>query len=173
MDKLDSRRLLIFTILSLKCCDRTSDPLSYLGLSLHYFGTVYQTKYPPGATDEAMLDYLKPTLTTMEVLYPGCRILLIDDFNCLNISHLLVQFKLKQLVCVTKRETIWLLILLRTFHICMTKTNCRLFHHFGLSNHSVVLLAPILRRTSDNTFFATYAMLWIAKPKMCCSRYYS
>lgn len=59
------------------------------------FGTVYHTLYPEGASDGAMLEYLSTSLTTIEGLYPGSGIVLTGDFNRLNISRLLVQFKLK------------------------------------------------------------------------------
>jgi hypothetical protein len=54
--------------------------------------------HPLGASDNAMLDYLASSLITIEGRYPGCGILLTGDFNHLNLSRLLKQFKLKQLI---------------------------------------------------------------------------
>ena len=61
-------------------------------------GTVYHRLYPNRASDATMIDYLLSSLTTIEGVYPGCGILLTGDFNQLNISRILTQFKLKQLV---------------------------------------------------------------------------
>ena len=55
------------------------------------FGTVYHTLHPEGACDNAMLEYLTTSLTTIEGLYTGCGIIVTGDFNRLNISRLLGQ----------------------------------------------------------------------------------
>ena len=64
------------------------------GISCIIIGTVYHTYNPVGASDEAMLDYLASSLTSIEGHYPGCGILLTGDFSRLKMSCLLVQFKL-------------------------------------------------------------------------------
>jgi hypothetical protein len=64
------------------------------GIPCVIVGTVYHTHYPVGASDNAMLDYLASSLTVIEGRYPGCGILITGDFNRLNVSRLLKQFKL-------------------------------------------------------------------------------
>lgn len=115
------------------------------------FGTVYHTKYPPGASDEAMLNYLKASLTTIEGLFPGCGILLSGDFNRLNISRLLLQFKLKQLVRVPTRGDSTLDLIITNMPQLYNKNQVQTFPPFGLSDHNVVLLPPTSRPPRDKS----------------------
>ena len=92
-----------------------------------------------------MLDYLKSTLTTIEGLYPGCGILLTGDFNRLNISRLLLQFKLKQLVRVPTRGDSTLDLIITNMPQLYNKNQVLTFPPFGLSDHNVVLLPPTSR----------------------------
>ena len=114
-------------------------------------GTVYHTKYPPGASDDAMLDCLKSTLTTIRGLYLGCGILLTGDLNRLNISRLLLQFKLKQLVRVPTRGDSTLDLIITNMRQLYNKNQVQTFPPFGLSDHNVVLLPPTSRPSRDTS----------------------
>ena len=48
-------------------------------------GTVY---HPPSADDLVILNYLITSLTAIEVLQPGCGVLLAGDLNRLNVNRL-------------------------------------------------------------------------------------
>lgn len=98
-----------------------------------------------------MLDYLKSTLTTIEGLYPGCGILLTGDFNRLNISRLLLQFKLKQLVRVPTRGDSTLDLIITNMPQLYNKNQVQTFPPFGLSDHNVVLLPPTSRPSRDTS----------------------
>ncbi|XP_068707894.1 uncharacterized protein [Montipora foliosa] len=98
-----------------------------------------------------MLDYLKSTLTTIEGLYPGCGILLTGDFNRLNISRLLLQFKLKQLVRVPTRGDSMLDLIITNMPQLYNKNQVLTFPPFGLSDHNVVLLPPTSRPSRDTS----------------------
>mgnify|MGYP001800060252 FL=1 len=104
------------------------------------FGTVYHTLHPEGACDNVMLEYLTTSLTTIEGLYPGCGIIVTGDFNRLNISRLMGQFKMKQLVRTpTRGECILDLIIKNMPQVC-DKNLVQIFPPFGLSDHSVIFL---------------------------------
>ena len=119
-------------------------------------GTVYHTLYPNGASDATMIDYLLSSLTTIEGLYPGCGILLTGDFNQLNISRIITQFKLKQLVHVPTRGDCTLDLII-TNMTQFSKEFLQIFPPFGLSDHSVVLLKPKSKsqRTTSSRRFIT------------------
>ena len=87
-----------------------------------------------------MLEYLTTSLTTIEGLYPGCGIIVTGDFNRLNISRLMGQFKMKQLVRTpTRGECILDLIIKNMPQVC-DKNLVQIFPPFGLSDHSVIFL---------------------------------
>ena len=111
-------------------------------ISCIVFGTVYHTRYPVGASDNAMLDYLASSLITIEGRYPGCGILLTGDFNRLNLSRLLKQFKLKQLVHGPTRGERTLDLIITNMPQQYEKNSVQSFPSFGLSDHSVLLLQP-------------------------------
>ena len=115
------------------------------GIPCVIVGTVYHTHYPVGASDNAMLDYLAPWLTTIEGRYPGCGILLTGDFNRLNLSRLLMQFKLKQLVNFPTRGERTLDLIITNMPHLYEKNMVQSFPFFGLSDHSVLLLQPKTR----------------------------
>ena len=72
-------------------------PKRLRGVPCIIIGTIYHPP-PPNADDNEMLTYLSTTLSTIESQYPDCGILLAIDFNGLNVSRLLTQFNMKQLV---------------------------------------------------------------------------
>ena len=92
-----------------------------------------------------MLTYLSTTLTTIESQYPGCGILLAGDFNRLNVSRLLAQFKMKQLVRSPTRGDRILDLVLTNLHQMYDKNGVEILPPFGLSDHNVVLLQPKVR----------------------------
>ena len=98
--------------------------------------------YPVGASDNAMLDYLASSLTTIEGRYPGCGILLTGDFNRLNLSRLLMQFKLKQLVNFpTRGERTLDLIITNMPQLC-DKNMVQSFPPFGLLSIQCCCCSP-------------------------------
>ena len=112
------------------------------GIPCVIVGTVYHTHYPVGASDNAMLDYLASSLTVIEGRYPGCGILITGDFNRLNVSRLLKQFKLKQLVRGPTRGERTLDLIITNMPQLYDKNLLQSFPPFGLSDHSVLLLQP-------------------------------
>lgn len=103
-------------------------------------GTVYNTLYPGGASDAAMIGYLISSLTTIEGRFPGCGIILSGDFNRLNINRLQTQFKLKQLVRVPTRGDRTLDLILANVPQVYNKDLVQTFPPFGLSDHVVAKL---------------------------------
>ena len=130
----NSRLLLTCITPSSRCCGRTPDLRGSLG-----------------ASDVAMLDYLASSLIAIEGHYPGCRILLTGDFNRLNVTRLLAQFKLRQLVRVPTRGERTLDLIITNTPQLYDKDFVQTFPPFGLLDHSVVLLRPKPRtvRTSS------------------------
>lgn len=89
-----------------------------------------------------MLEYLSTSLTTIESLYPRCGIVLTGDFNCLNVSRLLVQFKLKQLIQAPTCVNSTLNLIITNMPQVYDKNLEQIFPPCGLSDHSVVFLQP-------------------------------
>ena len=96
-----------------------------------------------------MLTYMSTTLTTIESQYPGCGILLAGDFNRLNVSRLLTQFKMKQLVRSPTRGDRILDLVLTNLHQMYDKNGVEILPPFGLSDHNVVLLHPKVRSRQE------------------------
>lgn len=65
------------------------------GFSCIVVGTVY---HPPNADNPAMLDYLTKCLSAIESRFSNCGLMIVGDFNGLNITHLQRSFGLKQIV---------------------------------------------------------------------------
>ena len=61
-------------------------------------GTIYHPLSIPSSDNQAMINYLIETLTSIEANNPNCGIIVMADLNRLNIFHINRQFKLKQLV---------------------------------------------------------------------------
>ena len=85
------------------------------------------------------------SLTVIEGRYPGCGILITGDFNRLNVSRLLKQFKLKQLVRGPTRGERTLDLIITNMPQLYDKNLLQSFTPFGLSDHSVLLLQPKTR----------------------------
>ena len=97
---------------------------------------------PSNADDNEMLTYLSTTLTTIEIQYHGCGILPAGDFNRLNVSRLLTQFKMKQLFRSPTRGDRILDLVLTNLPQMYDKNGVKILPPFGLSDHNVVLLHP-------------------------------
>ena len=61
-------------------------------------GTIYHPLSIPSSDNQAMINYLIETLTSIEANNPNCGIIVMGDLNRLNTFHINRQFKLKQLV---------------------------------------------------------------------------
>ena len=96
-----------------------------------------------------MLTYLSTTLTTIESQYPGCGIFLADDFNRLNISRLLTQFKTNQLVRFPTRGDQILGLVLTNLPQMYDKNGVEILPPFGLFDHNVILLHPKVRSRQE------------------------
>jgi hypothetical protein len=65
------------------------------GFSNIVVGTVYR---PPRADNTAMLNYLMDSLSSIETQHSNCGIILLGDFNGINVAKLKSSFQLKQIV---------------------------------------------------------------------------
>ena len=99
----------------------------------------------PSSDDKVMLRYLTTTLISVESLYPGCGILLADDFNQLKIRRLLTQFKMKQLVHTPTRGNNILDLIITNMYQVYDHNFVHSIPPFGLSDHNGVLLRPKAR----------------------------
>ena len=70
------------------------------GYSSIVLGVVY---HPPRANDQDLLQYLHTCLSLIESRFFNCGILLVGDFNQLNISRLENNYNLKQIVSFPTR----------------------------------------------------------------------
>ena len=104
---------------------------------------------PPNADDNEMVTYLSTTITTIESQYPGCGIFLAGDFNRLNVSRLLTQFKMKQLVCFPTRGDRILDLVLTNLPQTYDKTGVEILPAFGQSDHNVALLHAKVRSRQE------------------------
>ena len=83
------------------------------GFSNVIVGTVY---HPPSSNNLAMLNYLWNCLSSIESKYSNCGILLLGDFNNLDVSRLKSNFKLKQIVNFPTRAQNTLDLILTNLH---------------------------------------------------------
>ena len=58
-------------------------------------GTVY---HPPSSCDFSMRNYLCESMSSLEARFPNCGLLLLGDFNKLNLSHVANAFGVKRVV---------------------------------------------------------------------------
>ena len=64
------------------------------GVSCIVTATFY---HPPSSDDNEILEYPIASLTRVESLSPGCRLILAGDFNCLDIKQVCINFALNNL----------------------------------------------------------------------------
>ena len=107
------------------------------GISNVIVGTVY---HPPSSNNPAKLNYLMNCLSSIESRYPNCGILLLGDFNKLNIARLKSSFNLKQIVNFPTRGKNTLDLILTNLHDFYEVPEKR--PSFGLSDQSPVYRSP-------------------------------
>ena len=111
------------------------------GISSVIVGTIY---HPPCASDALILDFLYESLSRIEDQFPDSGIVLLGDFNKLNISRISYPFGLKQIVPFTTHGQ---------SHLDLVLTNLKAFYDvpkkllpFGLSDHVTVEVRPLARQ---------------------------
>ena len=100
-------------------------------------GTLY---HPPSASDLAIMEYLTKCLSIIESRFANCGLLVLGDFNRLDITPLRNNFQLKQIVHFPTRGR-------RTLDLILT--NISEYYQapierppFGLSDHATIELQP-------------------------------
>ena len=128
-------------------CGCALDPTDFLGAFqvLWLVGILY---HPPGGDDKLIRDHLFQTLSSIESNYPNSGIILAGDFNRLNISRILKQFCLKQLVKVPIRNDAILDLVLTNLHdhYCSPES----LPPFGLSDHNTLIVQPLNKTHTSN-----------------------
>ena len=129
----------------LNCCDEHKSLWLHLrptrlprGFSCIIAAVIY---HPPKLDDRSFQEHLFQSLTLVESKYPNCGILVTGDFNSLDISCLLRQFCLQQIMKEHTRKDTTLDLILTNMHD----------HYFSpqpfvplrLSNHNVVVATPL------------------------------
>ena len=102
------------------------------GFSSIIVGTVY---HPPGSDNSAMLNYSMNSLSSVESQYPHCGILLLGNFNKLNVSSLKANFKLKHIVNFPTRAQNKLDLILTNLELHDFYDSPGKRPPFGLSDH--------------------------------------
>ena len=136
-----------------KCCDEHEILWLQLrpnrlprGFSCLIAAVIY---HPPKADDKLIRDHLFKSLTTVESRYPNCGILLSGDFNRLDINSLLRHFRLKQIMNVPTRQNATIDLVISNLHEYYSPPQA--YPPFGLSDHNVVMAAPIHGKRKTNT----------------------
>jgi hypothetical protein len=118
------------------------------GFSHLIVATVYR---PPTADDGLIINHITDTLSKIESAMPNAAIIIVGDFNRLNINQIANQFRLKQLVKFRTRGEVE-----RTLDLILT--NLAKFYQkpeknppFGLSDHFTVTISPLVRPSSTNS----------------------
>ena len=125
----------------LNCCDDHECLWIYLrstrlprGLTCIITSVIY---HPPGADGALLLDHLFHTLTLAESKYPNCGIILTGDFNRLDVTRLLNNFRLKQIVKIPTRNDVTLDLILTNMHNYYNSPHG--YPGFGLSDHNTII----------------------------------
>jgi exonuclease III len=97
--------------------------------------------HPPKGNDQDLINYLYEALTTIEIRLTNCGIIILGDFNKLNLSRLKNSFKLCQIVKFPTRGS---------SSLDLIPTNMKQFYDeptkrppFGLSDHLSVEIQPL------------------------------
>ena len=99
--------------------------------------TIY---HPPGADRLAMLDYLSCCLSTLELRYPNCGLILLGDFNKLPVSKLNYNYNLCQLMKFPTRGRNTLDLVVTNLYDFYDQPER--YAPFGLSDHVSIVLGP-------------------------------
>ena len=107
------------------------------GYSCVVIGVLY---HPPSADDNHLINYLMHSLSRVECSIPNAGVILAGDFNRADVSQLLTQFRLSQMVKFETRGE-------RTLDMILTNLNtfykdADRFPPFGLSDHHSVGIFP-------------------------------
>jgi hypothetical protein len=107
------------------------------GFSSLVVATVY---HPPSANPSIMIEYLLDKLSFIESSLHNCGIILLGDFNRLDVSRVKRQFRLKQMVNFSTRGS-------RTLDLFLTNLSNyymapEKLAPYGLSDHFTVLFKP-------------------------------
>ena len=114
------------------------------GITNLIVGTVY---HPPSADNSDMLDYLLNCLSLLESRFPNCGLIILDDFNKLNVSRLRC-YNLKQIANFPTRGNNMLDIVQANLSTYYDKpTKCA---PFGLSDHVTIETRPILKTITSS-----------------------
>ena len=111
-------------------------------ISCIIIGTLY---HPPSANNQEILEHLLKCLSTIESRFPNSGVILLGDFNKLNVSRIKRNFRLKQIVNFSTRGRNSLdLILtnLKEYYASPIKLS-----PLGLSDHVTVKVLPLSRQT--------------------------
>ena len=107
--------------------------------------------HPPSANNNSMIEHLSNSLTEIEGQFPGCGIIIVGDFNQLDIKVFAHQFQLKQLVHFPTRGNNKLDLVLTNLARCYESSSVYPRPPFGLSDHSSVFIQPKERETMTSS----------------------
>lgn len=110
------------------------------GFSDIIVGLIY---HPPSSNNSLISNYLMTSLSAVESTYPGVAIILLGDFNKLNVSNLKSSFKLKQIVPFPTQGPSSLDLIITNLQNYYDVPERR--PAFGLSDHISVEVMPKLR----------------------------
>ena len=114
------------------------------GIPCIVMGKLY---HPPTANNQEISDHLLKCLSVIESRFPNCGIILLGDFNNLNVSRFKRNFRLKQIVNFpTRGHNVLDLILTNLSDYYATPTKLA---PLGLSDHVTVKVSPIPRSMSS------------------------
>ena len=114
------------------------------GIPCIVMGTLY---HPPTANNQEISDHLLKCLSVIESRFPNCGIILLGDFNNLNVCRFKRNFRLKQIVNFpTRGHNVLDLILTNLSDYYATPTKLA---PLGLSDHVTVKVSPIPRSMSS------------------------
>ena len=116
------------------------------GIPCIIIGTLY---YPPSANNQEILDHLLKCLSTIESRFPNSGVILLGDFNNLNVSRIKRNFRLKQIVNFPTRgrNTLDLILTnLKEYYASPIKLS-----HLGLSDYVTVKVLPLSRTTTSKS----------------------
>lgn len=110
------------------------------GIPSVVIGTVY---HPPSANDILIQNYLYESLSKIEGRFPDCGVILLGDFNKLNLNRIKNAYGLKQIVPFPTRGN---------SKLDLVYTNLSAFYEvpkklppFGMSDHDTIEVRPLTR----------------------------
>ena len=118
------------------------------GIQSIVVGTVY---HPPSSSDPVILAYLQESMSKVEARYPNCGVILVGDFNKLDMTRIKNAYGVKQVVPFPTRGN---------SKLDLVFTNLSAFYDvtikrppFGLSDHDTIEIQPLARQNfPDNKY---------------------